>query len=504
MSQGIDPRTGEPVGPEVPDSSAEGVSEAVARAQECAQWLADLPHTRRAGLLRALATALREDESALVRLADAETGLGEPRLTGELARTAAQLDMFADVLDDGAFCEAVIDHADPRAVPPHTDLRRVLAPLGPVAVFAASNFPFAFSVAGGDTASALAAGCPVVVKAHPSHPGLSVRIAELLADALAGAGAPRGVLAVVHGHEAGELLVTDPRITAVGFTGSTRGGRALFDLACSRPDPIPFYGELGSINPVVVTEAALERRGDEIAAGLAGSFTLGAGQFCTKPGAVFVPAGRGFGDQVAEAVSAAEAAPLLNARIRDGYVTGVAALGDVPGVKTLLSARGGAGYCVRPAVLAVDAQVFTEQADVLAEECFGPCTLIVEYAGADELAAALAVLPGSLTGSLHAEPTEPGAAGLLAALRRRVGRVIFNGWPTGVAVTWSQHHGGPWPSTTVPLHTSVGATAVRRFLRPVTYQDVPGELLPAALREDNPLGIPRRVDGVLIGGRSQG
>ncbi|GAA0528727.1 aldehyde dehydrogenase (NADP(+)) [Saccharopolyspora thermophila] len=497
MTQAFNPRTGEPVGREVPDSSATEVSAAIARAQDCAQWLADLPHNRRAELLHALATALRDNETSLVELADAETALGDRRLTGELARSAAQLDMFADVLDDGAFCEAVIDHADPQAVPPHTDLRRMLVPLGPVAVFAASNFPFAFSVAGGDTASALAAGCPVVVKAHPSHPNLSVRTAELLSATLEKVGAPSGVLEIVHGHEAGTLLVTDPRITAVGFTGSTRGGRALFDLACSRPDPIPFYGELGSINPVVVTEAALSRRAGEIATGLVGSFTLGAGQFCTKPGAVFVPAGQGFADRVVEAVGDTEPAPLLNAKIRDGYLAGVTALGSAPGVRTVLAPRTGTGYSVYPAVFTVDATTFVERIDLLAEECFGPSTVIVEYSSAEELAGALAALPGSLTASLHAEPVDPPAAELLATLRKKVGRVIFNGWPTGVAVTWSQHHGGPWPSTTVPLHTSVGATAIRRFMRPVTFQDVPDGLLPEALREDNPLGIPRRVDGVL-------
>ena len=284
MSQGIDPRTAEPVGDPIPDHTADDVNACVDRAAEVAGWLAATPNSTRAAMLRAVASAIRDNETDLVALADAETALGEQRLVGELARTAAQLDLFAGVIEEGAFCEATIDHANPAAVPPHGDLRRMLVPLGPVAVFAASNFPFAFSVLGGDTASALAAGCPVVVKAHPSHPGLSNRVAKVAREALAQAGAPTDLLQVVHGYEAGRILVTHPAITAVGFTGSVKGGRALFDLASGRDDPIPFYGELGSINPVVITQAALAQRSDQIAAGLVGSFTLGTGQFCTKPG----------------------------------------------------------------------------------------------------------------------------------------------------------------------------------------------------------------------------
>lgn len=379
--QGIDPRTGEPTGPAIANTSPQEVRAVAARASEAAPWLAELSYPRRAELLRELATALRKHDDALITLADQETALGRPRLTGELARTAAQLDLFADVLDDGAFCEATVDRPNPNAVPPHTDLRRMLEPLGPVAVFAASNFPFAFSVAGGDTASALAAGCPVVVKAHPSHPGLSARTAEVLTDALARFGAPEGVLAVVFGHAAGTALVTDPAVRAVGFTGSASGGRALFDLAMSRPDPIPFYGELGSINPVVVTPRALKARAATIAEGLAGSFTLGSGQFCTKPGLVFVPENADFAERTAEAARAVDLVPLLNARIRDAYEAGVAALSEIPGVRRIPSAAApsGTGYQVAAAVLTVDAASFIAHAERLTEECFGPVTLLVTY-----------------------------------------------------------------------------------------------------------------------------
>ncbi|GAA1198016.1 aldehyde dehydrogenase (NADP(+)) [Prauserella alba] len=498
LNQGVDPRTGEPVGDPVPDTRAEQVRSVAQRAADCAPRLAGLPYAGRGQLLNALATALRQNENELVELADRETALGSPRLPGELARTAAQLDMFADVLRDGAFCEAVIDRPDANAVPPHGDLRRMLVPLGPVAVFAAGNFPFAFSVLGGDTASALAAGCPVVVKAHPGHPGLSERIADLAAGALSEAGAPDGTLSVVHGYEAGPALVTDPSITAVGFTGSTGGGRALYDLAVGRENPIPFYGELGSINPVVVTGSAVDARGREIAEGLAGSFRLGTGQFCTKPGVVFVPADSGFDSQAADAVRPSAPAPMLTARMRDAFQSGVAALSEVPGVRELVKAEplDADGHDVLPAVLAVDAETFASRADALAGECFGPVTVLVEYRDTDSLHRALRTVPGSLTGSLHAEPGDPTAGDIVGVLRESVGRIIVNGWPTGVAVTWSQHHGGPWPATTDPLHTSVGATAIRRFLRPVTYQDVPDELLPEELRDGNPLGIPRRVDGV--------
>jgi len=443
----------------------------------------------RARWLRAIADALDARTDELVSLADSETHLGPARLTGELARTTGQLRMFAAVVTEGSYLEATIDHAHAAATPPRPDLRRMLRPLGPVAVYAASNFPFAFSVAGGDTASALAVGCPVIVKAHPGHPELSRATAASVTGALARAGAPAGAFALVEGYDAGAALVQHPAITAAAFTGSVAGGRALHDLAAARPAPIPFFGELGSINPVVVTRAADRARGEELARGLAASFTLGAGQFCTKPGVVFVPEGSTVERELASA-ELPGARPMLTGPITDGFAAGSRRLLGVPGVELVAgSAAGGA------LVVAASLETFDAHTEALLAEVFGPLTLLVRYGSDARLLAALDRLEGSLTATLHAEGTDDTEA-ILARLERTSGRVLFAGWPTGVAVTWAQHHGGPWPSTTSQF-TSVGATAVRRFLRPIAYQDAPQRSLPLALRDGNPLGIPRRLDGVL-------
>ena len=374
----------------------------------------------------------------------------------------------------------------------------MLQPLGSVAVFAASNFPFAFSTVGGDTASALAAGCPVVVKAHPGHPRTSQATGHVVRAALAEAGAPEGMFAVVEGFEAGKQLVTDPHITAVGFTGSLAGGRSLFDLAVGRPDPIPFYGELGSLNPVVLSPGAVAARADELAAGLAGSFTLGVGQFCTKPGVVFIPAGGGFEDALAAAVGESVAATMLHDGIAERFADGLGSLAAGPDVEVVAGdpAVAVAGRDASPVVLVTSVAAVLAETGRLLEECFGPTTLLVRYRDQQELLEALAVFPGSLTATLHAQADEHDMlAPVVAALTGLAGRVIHDGWPTGVAVTWSQHHGGPWPATTAPLHTSVGASAIRRWLRPVAYQDLPDTWLPDPVREDNPLSLPRRIDG---------
>jgi NADP-dependent aldehyde dehydrogenase len=472
----------------------------------------------RAGWLRALADMLDANAGELIEIADRESHLGVPRLTGEVARTSGQLRLFADVILEGSYLEAIIDHAEPDAAPPRPDLRRMLRAIGPVAVFAASNFPFAFSVLGGDTASALATGSPVVVKAHPGHEELSARTAELAIGALKQTGAPDGTFGIVYGMDAGSQLVTDPRIAAASFTGSLRGGRALYDLAAARPAPIPFYGELGSLNPVVITAAAVENRGAELAAGLVGSFTLGVGQFCTKPGVVFVPegagseggssAGAGFEQLVVDALPAPASAPMLDERIASAFAAGMQEIETHAAVR-VLSAPGGVTSGSRsadpldgspldgsPLVGSTTVAGLLANADTLLEERFGPFTLLVSYRDASEVIEAIAAIGGSLTGTVHAEATDDIAA-ITDALARTCGRVLFAGWPTGVSVAWSQNHGGPWPSTTASIHTSVGATAVRRFLRPVAFQSAPAGLLPAALRDGNPLGIPRRVDGVL-------
>ncbi|MFE6735398.1 aldehyde dehydrogenase (NADP(+)) [Microbacterium sp. NPDC057650] len=447
----------------------------------------------RAAWLRSIADALDAAAVELVPIADRETRLGETRLRGEAARTTGQLRLFASVVEEGSYLELTVDDADAAAGRP--ELRRLLTGVGPVAVFSASNFPFAFSVCGGDTASALAAGNPVIVKAHSGHPELSRRTAAIAAEALRAAGAPAGSLALVEGREAGNALVQHPVVQAAGFTGSLSGGRALFDLAVGRPDPIPFYGELGSINPVVLTRAAVAARGAALAAGLAGSFTLGAGQFCTKPGVVFVPADAGFEASLAAAAADAAGGRLLTERITDAFPQGVAALTADPSVAVV-------GYGAetpdgaRPVVLTTDAASVAARPEVLLEEVFGPATLLVRYADEAELHTALGAVPGSLTATLHAEPSDE-VGETLELLQARAGRVLFSGWPTGVAVTWSQQHGGPWPATT-SLHTSVGATAIRRFLRPVVFQDAPTRLLPPELRDDSLARLPHRRNGVLV------
>ncbi|HEV7900110.1 MAG TPA: aldehyde dehydrogenase (NADP(+)) [Planosporangium sp.] len=501
--QGMNPYTGEPVGPPVPHTTDDDVDRLARAAAVAAPTLAALPLDRRAGLLRAVAAAVEAARDELVGLADSETGVGTARLNGELTRTRVQLEMFADVVREGSFHEAIIDLPDPDALPaPRPDLRRMLIPVGPVAVFSASNFPFAFSVAGGDTASALAAGCPVVVKAHSGHPGLSVRTGEIVAAALREAGAPEGTFAVVHGTDAGKALVAHPAIQAAGFTGSLGGGRALYDLANSRPDPIPFYGELGSLNPAVITPGAIAARGTEVLQGFVGSFTMGSGQLCTKPGLLFLPKGHGLDDALAAAVAAAPVGPLLNARIHAGYGEVAASLAAVDGVRAVVAPAEvrEAGFRAAPVLLAVSATDLVARADDLLEECFGPAALIIEYGSNEELTTALDALPGSLTATLHSDPATEGdlVRDLLDRFATRAGRVIFDGWPTGVAVTWAMQHGGPWPATTNALHTSVGATGIRRWLRPVSYQNVPDRFLPEVLRDANPLGIPRRVNGALV------
>ncbi|MDT0168320.1 aldehyde dehydrogenase (NADP(+)) [Pseudarthrobacter sp. BRE9] len=473
------------------------LSELTAAATEAAKVSAAASDAQRAAWLTAVADALDANAAELVEIADAETSLGTTRLTGEVARTTGQLRLFARVITEGSYLEAVIDHANPNATPPTPDLRRILRPIGPVAVFSASNFPFAFSVAGGDTASALAVGCSVIVKAHSGHLRLSERTAEIAAEALRAAGAPEGLFALVTGREVGTALVQDPAIKAVGFTGSIPGGRALFDLATSRPEPIPFYGELGSLNPVVITAAALQAHSAELAAGLAGSFTLGAGQFCTKPGLVFIPAGTDFATQVAEASKDKPALGMLTARIAEAYPDGLRAFASVDGVDVVGGTvdQDAAANGAAPVVFSTTAAKVLERPQQLLEECFGPTTILIEYTDREELSVVLAKVPGSLTATLHAQPGED-IAGLVEQLSGLAGRVLFEGWPTGVAVNWAQQHGGPYPATT-SLFTSVGATAVRRFQRPVAYQDAPEAVLHPALREDNPLGIPRRVDGEL-------
>ena len=498
----VDPRTGRQREQVAAEATPQEVDQAVRAAHAARAALADAP--ARAAFLRTAADLLDEAAAHVIEAADAETALGPGRLTGELARTTGQLRSFADAVDEGAHLDIRIDRADPSLSPPRPELRRYKVPLGVVAVYAASNFPLAFSVPGGDTASALAAGCPVVVKAHPDHPATSELCASLLRRAAVACGLPAGVVGVVHGFDAGLELIRHPLVAAAGFTGSVRGGRALFDAAAARPVPIPFHGELGSLNPVVVTPAAAAERAEEIGGGLAGAVTLGVGQFCVKPGLVLVPEGAD-GDRLAQALTKAlgetEPGVLLDHRMRENFVSGVTARAALPDVEAPLTPGSGGEHTVGAGYLTVAARSLLEGGPyaLLLEECFGPVTVVVRYADQGEAAAVLGLLPGNLTATLQLSAAETGgapgpAAELVAQVTGLAGRIVVNGWPTGVAVAPAQHHGGPYPAAT-SHSTSVGGTAIERWLRPVAYQSVPDALLPAELREANPLGLPRRVTG---------
>ncbi len=453
----------------------------------------------RADRLDAVADALDADSERLVPLAGQESHLPEARLTGELKRTTFQLRLFASVIRTGEYLEATIDHADATwGMGPRPDLRRMQRPIGVVAVFAASNFPFAFSVAGGDTAAALAVGAPVVVKTHPGHPQLSAATAAVVDSTLRAAGAPAGTFATVAGVQTGRTLVADERIAAASFTGSEPAGRALFDIASRRPRPIPFFGELGSVNPAFLTRGAADERGEAVASGFVASMTLGAGQFCTKPGIFAVPNNSAVTDLVADKVRAVAAAPMLNDRIAAGFRRTLDDLADDPDVEVLVDGSlGTVADAPAPSVLRTDVTAVLRDPERLLAERFGPAALLVGYDSEDQLLQLAEVLSGQLTASVHGLDADPIAAPLLAALSNRAGRVLWNEWPTGVSVTYAMQHGGPYPATTSVQTTSVGTTAVARFLRPVSYQNVPQPLLPPPLRDDNPWRIPQRVDGVL-------
>ncbi len=500
----FDPRTGEAVEDVGPETTAGDVASLCATAIGATAELEALGRDGRAAMLRSMSDALESDRELLVEIADRETGLGAPRLNSELTRTTFQLRFFAEVIEDGAYLEATIDHAGDTPMGPRPDLRKLLRPVGPVGVFGASNFPFAFSVPGGDTASALAAGCAVVIKGHEAHPRTSQLCAAALRQGAAAARVTEDVVSLVLGRDAGTAVVLDPNIHAVGFTGSVGGGRALHDLASIRPSPIPFYGELGALNPLVVCPDAAATRPTEIAGGLANSFTLGVGQFCTKPGLALVPAGSQ-GDALVtaliEAVNAKGAGVMLNARVQHGFAVGTSDLVQLPGITELASGQAQdwteEGWWATPLLLEVSAAAL---GGVVLEECFGPVLVVARYASDDELFDLLDRVGPALTASIQADVGDlPLARRLLDTVSGRVGRVVWNGYPTGVAVAWAMHHGGPYPATTDALHTSVGASSIRRWLRPVAYQDVPAELLPAELIDAPDVGhqVPRRVDGRL-------
>ena len=450
----------------------------------------------RARVLNAVADRLDAAADELVAIAQVETHLPEGRLRGELKRTTFQLRLFGEVLTEGGYLDARIDHADPHwpMGAPRPDLRRQLEPLGPVVVFAASNFPFAFSVAGGDTAAALAAGCSVVLKAHSGHPQLSQRTGELVVEALQAAGAPDGLFAVIFGTESGRIALLDPRVKAGSFTGSIPGGRALFDLASSRPEPIPFYGELGSTNPVFVTEHADAARAEAIAEQFLGSMTMGAGQFCTKPGVLLVPEGSSI-PAVLQGLAKPAAAPLLNQRIQSGYVSVLDERLSHPDITVLARDDAALADPPSPTLLQTGIDALLGDLEGLFAECFGPTAVIVTYADESQLLEVARVIDGQLTATIIGEGDEAVLPELVRLLARRAGRLLWNQWPTGVSVTYAQQHGGPYPATTAAGTTSVGTAAITRFLRPVAYQGFPQGLLPDELTDDPQTSIPRRVNG---------
>lgn len=482
-------------GAELPQTFAEAnasdVAEACALAEAASGVFGTIAPDARAAFIEAVAVGIEAIGDILIETAMAETGLPRARLEGERGRTTGQLRMFAAEVRDGGWLDSVIDLALPDRTPPRADLRRMNVPLGPVAVFGASNFPLAFSVAGGDTAAAFAAGCPVVVKGHPAHPGTGELVARAIRSAVQACGLPEGVFSYLPGRSngLGSALVADPRIKAVGFTGSRSGGLALVEIARRRPEPIPVFAEMSSINPVVLMPAALAARAEALGTAFIGSLTLGAGQFCTNPGLVIALDGPDLDRFIAAASKALGAAPrpvMLTPGIHAAFTAGVAALDSHAAAK-----RVGAG-----ALFETTATQFIADPS-LGHEVFGVSSLVVRCADMNQMAQVIAQLEGQLTATLHLDPDDiKNAASILVLLQAKVGRVLANGWPTGVEVTHAMVHGGPYPATSDGRTTSVGTLAMMRFMRPICYQDLPDALLPSALQAANPWSLPRRVNGV--------
>jgi NADP-dependent aldehyde dehydrogenase len=499
--RGINPDTGATLEPVYGGATREQLDEACRLAWEAFDSYRETAPDVRATFLETIAQNILELGDALVERVMAESGLPRPRVEGERGRTMGQLRLFAQVVRDGRYLNARIDPAMPERKPlPRSDIRMRMIPLGPVAVFGASNFPLAFSVAGGDTASALAAGCPVVAKAHPAHPGTSEMVGRAIRDAVEASGLPEGVFSLIFdsGYEIGQALVADPRIKAVGFTGSRRGGVALMKIAAERPEPIPVYAEMSSINPVILFRGALEERGPQIAQAFVSSLMMGAGQFCTSPGLIIAEEGEGldrFTSAAAEALQEAAAGTMLTPGIHQAYCSGVEALAAHPRVDTVARGKAGHNYQGQAGLFSTTSDAFMED-EHLREEVFGSSSLIVRCADEPAVATVLESLEGQLTAALHiAESDQQDARKLLPVLERKVGRILVNGFGTGVEVAPAMVHGGPYPSTSDGRSTSVGTMAIDRFLRPVAYQDLPDALLPEELRDSNPRGIDRLVDG---------
>ncbi|WP_327149844.1 aldehyde dehydrogenase (NADP(+)) [Streptomyces toyocaensis] len=501
--RGVRAATSEPLGPTLRDASPDHVARAARLAASVAREYRALPGHRRAAFLDACAEEIEALGDGLLHLAGSESGLPLDRLTGERGRTCGQLRMFADLVRSGDALGVRVDSALPDRLPlARADLRLRRIPVGPVAVFGASNFPLAFSVAGGDTASALAAGCPVIAKAHPAHPGTSELVARAVISAAEHTGMPAGVfsLLVGRGTEVGQNLVRDPRIMAVGFTGSRAGGTALVQAANSRPVPIPVHAEMSAVNPVIVLNDALDDP-TALAAAYVASLTNGSGQFCTNPGLLLLPAGAAgdaFCAAVAPAVAGTTGRVMLTPGITEAYIEGSKRWAAVDGVSMLAQGLPGEGpYAPGPVVLECDVATYTAHDD-LTGEVFGAAGLVVRWSGLEELLGLLEGMEGQLTATIHGANADLRAATrLLPVLEDLAGRIVWGGWPTGVEVCHAMVHGGPWPATSAPATTSVGTLAIERWLRPVCYQSFPDALLPEELRATNPLGVTRLVDGTL-------
>ncbi len=484
---GRDAASGSVLDPAYVAASMEDLNEAAAAAAKAFETFGKTPAAVRAALLRAIAEGLEASSAEVVGRGMAETALPEARLKGEVARTCGQLRLFASVIEEGSWQDARIDRALPDRKPlPRPDIRSMLVPIGPVAVFGASNFPLAFSVAGGDTASALAAGNPVIVKAHPAHPGTSEIVAGVITEAVARAGLPAGVFSMLYddGFFIGQELVGHPLIEAVTFTGSQRGGKALMEIAARRERPIPCFCEMGSLNPVFLLSGALAEDPQAKAKGLYGSFTLGAGQFCTKPGMVFVPETEGidaFRQELRTLTAASSSFNMLTSGIVDAYQRGVTSRGTL-GVSSTSAA---AASSQQTAAVLYETDLQTLEANgLLQEEIFGPSTLLVAWSDREEMLRAAEALEGHLTATLLGTEADLRAnQDLVAILEKKVGRLIFNGYPTGVEVSHAMVHGGPYPATSDSRFTSVGTRAILRFVRPRCYQSFPqGALAGSASR----------------------
>jgi alpha-ketoglutaric semialdehyde dehydrogenase len=512
------PTTGQRLQPGFIPATSEEVDLSVRLAAQAFDFYRHVSGRERGSFLRTIAAKIESIAEEVIERAGQETALPRARLQNETARTCAQLRLFAQVVEEGSWVNARIDHADPNRKPaPKPDIRSMLRPLGPVVVFGASNFPLAFSVAGGDTASALAGGNPVIVKAHAAHPGTSELVGRAVQESVRECGLPEGVFSLLFGSGAqvGTALMKHPLVKAGGFTGSRTAGRTLMDVAAARPEPIPFYAEMSSTNPVFILPGVLRERAGDIAAGLHTSFTVGAGQFCTKPGMVFLPQGSdaaSFAGKLRELV--AESAPfhLLTKAIHSSYNRAIAQRKTEAAVKLIAEgpqAVAAAGFAVSSALFETDAAAFLSSdllssdllgSDLLGSnldaEIFGPTTLLVQHSSREQVLAIARSLEGHLTATIHGtEQDLDEFADLIAILETKVGRLIFNGFPTGVEVTHAMVHGGPYPSTSDGRSTSVGSQAIFRFTRLVCYQGFPDGALPNELKDSNPLGIWRMIDG---------